>query len=100
MFSRRRRVPPHPYTLNRGVYRVQPKGSKGGSRSVWSRRGRHEQKQVRRLRRDRRRLGRFAAFAEMEADLRPILLFEPPSSKAQEAAPPQVSDSGSAPEEV
>ena len=62
---------------------------------------RHDQKQMdRRLRRDRRRLGRFAAFAEMEADLRPILLFDHPSSEAHEAAPPQVSDSGSAPEEV
>jgi hypothetical protein len=70
-------------------------------RSAWLRRRRHEQKQVhRRLRRERRRLGRFAAFAEMEADLRPILLFDQPSSKAHEGAPPQVSASGSAAEEV
>jgi hypothetical protein len=35
----------------------------------------HRHKQVtRRIHRDRRRLGRFAAFAEMQADLRPISL--------------------------
>jgi hypothetical protein len=45
---------------------------------------RHKQKQVtRRIRRDRRRLGRFVAFAEMLADLRPTSLVDQaaPSSK-------------------
>ena len=45
---------------------------------------RREQNQAtRRVRRDRRRLGRFVVFAEMEADLRPISLFErrAPSSR-------------------
>jgi hypothetical protein len=38
---------------------------------------RHELKQVtRRIRRDRRRLGRFVVFAEMLADLRPISLVD------------------------
>jgi len=69
-------------------------GIEGREQIRMVRRRRHDQKQVdRRLRRERRRLGRFAAFAEMEADLRPILLFEP-DSNAHEAAPPQVSDSG------
>jgi hypothetical protein len=53
-----RRIPP--VAESKGMYRVQPTGSTGGSRSAW----RHEQKQVdRRLRRARRRLSRFAAFA-------------------------------------
>jgi hypothetical protein len=46
----------------------------------------HGQKQVtRRIRRDRRRLGRFVVFAEMLADLRPISLLD-------RAAPTRPSD--------
>ena len=51
------------------------------------RRRHHEQQQVtRRIQRDRRRLGRFVAFAEIEADLRPILLFEPTQADKEGAA--------------
>jgi hypothetical protein len=43
------------------------------------------QKQVsQRMRRDRRRLGRFVAFAEMQADLRPTsLVRRPPAPKPE-----------------
>jgi hypothetical protein len=40
-----------------------------------SRAQRHKQV-TRRIRRDRRRLGRFVAFAEMQTDLRPISLLD------------------------
>jgi hypothetical protein len=40
---------------------------------------RHRQELTRRVRRDRRRLGRFVAFAELEANLSPITLFDQPS---------------------
>ena len=53
------------------------------------------------MRRERRRLGRFVAFTEIDADLRPILLFDQVSaSKYPGVTPGQLSDSGSAPEEV
>ena len=63
---------------------------------------RKQQQQVtRRIRRERRWLGRFVVFAEMEADLTPILLFEPPSpSKGHGLAPSHASNPGSASEEV
>jgi hypothetical protein len=49
---------------------------------------RHQQQLTRRIRRDRRRLGRFVVFAEMLADLRPISLFDQaaPLSKLVRAA--------------
>ena len=40
---------------------------------------RQQQQSTRRIRRDRRRLGRFVFFAEIEADLTPIALFDQPS---------------------
>jgi len=40
---------------------------------------RHQQQSARHIRRERRRLGRFVAFAEIEADLTPISLFDRPS---------------------
>jgi len=44
---------------------------------------RQHQQSTRRIRRERRRLGRFVAFAEIEADLTPVSLFNRPSpSKA------------------
>jgi len=39
-------------------------------------RGQRHEQVTRRIRRDRRRLGRFVVFAEMQADLRPILLLD------------------------
>jgi hypothetical protein len=39
------------------------------------------------IRRDRRRLGRFVVFAEMEADLRPVSLFD--GSAPRGSTPPQ-----------
>ena len=46
---------------------------------------RHQQQLTRHIRRERRRLGRFVAFAEIEADLTPVSLFNRPSPS--EAAP-------------
>jgi len=40
---------------------------------------RQQQQSTRRIRRDSRRLGRFVFFAEIEADLTPIALFDQPS---------------------
>jgi hypothetical protein len=45
-------------------------------------RGRCQKQVIRRIRQDRRRLGRFVVFAEMLADLRPISLLD-------QAAPPR-----------
>jgi hypothetical protein len=48
---------------------------------------RHRQELTGRIRRDRRRLGRFVAFAEIEADLSPISLFDQLSPSGAEAVP-------------
>jgi hypothetical protein len=47
-------------------------------------RGRCQKQVIRRIRQDRRRLGRFVIFAEMLADLRPLSLLDQaaPASKA------------------
>ena len=50
-----------------------------------SRRQQHREKQqALRIQRDRRRLGRFVAFAEIEADLTPVLLVEQNPAKTQD----------------
>jgi hypothetical protein len=41
---------------------------------------------ARRIRRDRRRLGRFVVFSEMLADLRPVSLLDPPKKLDQTQA--------------
>jgi hypothetical protein len=57
---------------------------------------RHQQQSTRRIRGERRRLGRFVAFAEIKADLTPVSLFNPPlpSEAASASKLEQISEQG------
>jgi len=48
--------------------------------------GQRHKQMARRIRRDRRRLGRFVVFSEMLADLRPVSLLDPPKKLDQTQA--------------
>jgi hypothetical protein len=55
---------------------------------------RQQQQSTRRIRRERRRLGRFVFFSEIEADLTPVLLFDQPSPSTSPPPPHQTQPSG------